>query len=155
VSIEKAGVRHRADILTPSGWVIELQHSGLDPRRIAERERFYGRMAWVWDMTGREERFVLNERRDWVGVRFKRPMWSLCAIRRPLYLDLGYRDLLRVKLRRVPSRYGDYDVCLGRGWWATRESLARAFAPKNDEAAIERRQDALERRNGHAAVWTK
>lgn len=126
VPIEKGGVRHRADIITPAGWVIELQHSGLDARQITERERFYGAVIWIWDMTTREERFVFNDRPRWTGFRWKRPMWSLCTIRRPLYLDFGH-SLLRTSLDRVESRYGDYDVCLGRGTWGNRADLVSAL----------------------------
>ena len=45
---------HRADILgKPKGFaplVIELQHSSIAPSTIRERENFYGRMAWVFDV---------------------------------------------------------------------------------------------------------
>jgi len=43
---------HRADIVTVSGGVIEIQHSAISPTVIAEREEFYGdRMAWIFDAT--------------------------------------------------------------------------------------------------------
>jgi Competence protein CoiA-like family len=126
VPMEKRGVRHRADIVAPSGWVVELQHSALDARQIRAREDFYGRLAWVWDMTEREERFVFNDRGT--GFRWKRPMWSLCAIRRPLYLDFGGEEgLLRAHLARKPSYYGDYDVCVGYGSWGSRDLLPLAL----------------------------
>jgi hypothetical protein len=133
VPIEQNGVRHRADIVTPAGWVIELQHSGLDARQIDERERFYGRLIWIWDMGEREERFGFNDRPTWTGFRWKRPMWSLCAIRRPLYLDFGGDGLLRASLSRVPSWYGDFDICVGRGVWGTRDLLAAALSIASNE----------------------
>ena len=37
----------------------------------------------------RQERFNFNDRPTWTGFRWKRPMWSLCTIARPLYLDFG------------------------------------------------------------------
>ena len=41
---------HRADIVTASGGVVELQHSPISPEVITEREEFYGdRMAWIFD----------------------------------------------------------------------------------------------------------
>jgi len=40
---------HRADIRLASGKVIELQHSPISPSVIAEREEFYGNMAWLFD----------------------------------------------------------------------------------------------------------
>jgi hypothetical protein len=43
---------HRADVVTASGGVVELQHSPISPEVIAEREAFYGeRMAWIFDAT--------------------------------------------------------------------------------------------------------
>ena len=117
VPIVKNEKPHRADIVTPSGWIIELQHSPLSTTQIDERERFYGRMVWIWDAASAWDRFVFNDH-DWgVGVRWKRPRWSLCYVKRPLYLDFADGDVLRVKLSRKESRYGDYDVCLGRGAW--------------------------------------
>jgi hypothetical protein len=44
--------RHRADIVTASGGVVEVQHSSISPDAIEEREAFYGeRMAWIFDAT--------------------------------------------------------------------------------------------------------
>jgi competence protein CoiA len=45
----QSGEKHIADVRTPHGLVIEFQHSHLDPQERAERERFYGNMAWVVD----------------------------------------------------------------------------------------------------------
>lgn len=41
--------KHIADVRTQHGLVIEFQHSHLDPRERAARERFYGNMVWVVD----------------------------------------------------------------------------------------------------------
>ena len=43
---------HRADIVTASGGVVEIQHSPVSPDVIAAREAFYGdQMAWIFDAT--------------------------------------------------------------------------------------------------------
>lgn len=43
---------HRADIVTASGGVVEVQHSSVPVDVIAAREEFYGeRMAWIFDAT--------------------------------------------------------------------------------------------------------
>ncbi len=43
---------HRADIVTASGGVVEIQHSPIPVDMIGEREEFYGeRMAWIFDAT--------------------------------------------------------------------------------------------------------
>lgn len=40
---------HRADIVSPLGVVVELQHSSIAVEEIQERETFYGSMLWVFD----------------------------------------------------------------------------------------------------------
>jgi hypothetical protein len=43
---------HRADIVTSTGLVVELQHSGISVDEIHERERCYGdRLRWLFDGT--------------------------------------------------------------------------------------------------------
>jgi hypothetical protein len=43
------GEKHIADVHTPHGLTIELQHSHLTPEERAAREKFYGNMLWVVD----------------------------------------------------------------------------------------------------------
>jgi competence protein CoiA len=45
---------HRADVISRSGLVVELQHSHLSGEKISSRERAYKRMVWLFD--GREAR---------------------------------------------------------------------------------------------------
>jgi competence protein CoiA len=47
------GERHIADVKTPHGWVLEFQHSALDPEEHRSRETFYSRLIWVVDGTRR------------------------------------------------------------------------------------------------------
>jgi hypothetical protein len=64
---------HRADVVTASGGVVELQHSPISPEVIAEREAFYGeRMAWIFDATPLDPRVpfaprvdILRDGRSW------------------------------------------------------------------------------------------
>jgi hypothetical protein len=53
------GEKHIADIRSPSGKVIEFQHSRLKPDERRAREAFYGDMFWVVDGT-RTERGRIN-----------------------------------------------------------------------------------------------
>lgn len=46
--------RHRADAVTLSGWVVEIQHSYLSLLEADRRERDYGLGIWIVDMTGRQ-----------------------------------------------------------------------------------------------------
>jgi competence protein CoiA len=47
--IAKDGEIHRADVKTPSGIVVELQHSTMTDTERQSRETFYGNMVWVLD----------------------------------------------------------------------------------------------------------
>ena len=59
-----ANREHRADVVLPNGYVLELQHSALSAEAIREREEFYtreaGGMCWLWDA-----------RRFWKAVQFR------------------------------------------------------------------------------------
>jgi hypothetical protein len=51
VSMDRGGVRHRADVVADCGTTIEFQHSSISCEEIAGRELFYGKMIWVVDCT--------------------------------------------------------------------------------------------------------
>lgn len=48
---DSLGEKHIADVRTNHGFVIEFQHSHLDPKERETRERFYKSMVWVVDGT--------------------------------------------------------------------------------------------------------
>jgi len=101
---------HRADIITPDGRVVEVQHSHLPVADIAAREAHYGRMAWLWD--AREpyaaERLTLNPRATWVGFRWKHPRKSIASCRRPVFLDLDGVRLLQVRKFYQSERFAGW-----------------------------------------------
>lgn len=49
IRMSKENKNHIADIKTPSGLVIEIQHSSMTVDTMKEREEFYGNMIWVVD----------------------------------------------------------------------------------------------------------
>lgn len=51
---EKSGERHIADVKTPSGWILEFQHSFLNPEERLSRNTFYQKLVWVVDGTRRK-----------------------------------------------------------------------------------------------------
>ena len=51
------GEIHRADIKTPSGIVIEVQHSGMTDAERISREMFYGNLVWIIDGRGFRNNF--------------------------------------------------------------------------------------------------
>lgn len=48
---EQRGERHIADIRTSDGFVIEFQHSFINPNERITREKFYKKMVWIVDGT--------------------------------------------------------------------------------------------------------
>jgi hypothetical protein len=102
VTIEKYGKRHRADIVLPSGMVIELQHSSLSPHEILQREAFYDSMVWVFDITDcaapcdGEPRFIPREKDGYHTFRWKHPRKHIAHTSTPTYLDMGTR-IMRLK----------------------------------------------------------
>lgn len=57
VTIERDGIRHRADIIRSDGTVVELQHSSLSRAEVQERELFYGKMVWLFDVRKQARRY--------------------------------------------------------------------------------------------------
>jgi hypothetical protein len=119
---------HRADILTADGGVVEVQHSTLSPDEIREREDFYGlRMCWIFDATNAftEERIDLrrkpNSDPNYRTFRWKHPRKSIGACRRPVFLDLGDDQILRIGRIHLTT------PCGGWGHRLTRQDLANAF----------------------------
>lgn len=57
------GEKHVADIKTQDGWVIEFQHSHIDPEERRSREDFYKKLIWVVDGNRR-----LRDKARFMGV---------------------------------------------------------------------------------------
>ncbi len=51
------GEIHRADIKTPNGIVIEVQHSAMTDKERLSREAFYGNLVWIIDGRGFRDNF--------------------------------------------------------------------------------------------------
>ena len=49
-----SGEKHRADVKTENGWVLEFQHSYLIPEERESRNTFYGKLIWIIDATRRK-----------------------------------------------------------------------------------------------------
>lgn len=116
---------HRADIVTSSGWVVELQHSSISTDDIRARERHYNRMVWVFDAREAVEECRLIIRREqkkpgtYRTFRWKHPRKSLVACLRPVFLDLGEDYMLRL------GKIYPKAPCGGWGHLVTKESFIR------------------------------
>jgi hypothetical protein len=72
---------HRADLISPDGAVVELQHSPISPEEIREREEFYGRMIWLLDGSAFPGSFrvTLDEKKTTFVWSPPRPSWLTAA----------------------------------------------------------------------------
>lgn len=112
----ESGERHIADVKTPDGWVLEFQHSYLDPAERRSREAFYPKLLWVVDGT-RRKRDLSQFRREfeegmWFGQGQRiRQVWTPgCALLRewteskaPVFFDFGEPERLWWALARQDS----------------------------------------------------
>lgn len=106
---------HRADIVTPDGVVVEIQHSSLAPADIKAREDHYGRMVWIYDAVDAYEadRFEFHDRRTYKTFRWKHARTSLKVARMPVFLDLGEGGVMKIRTlhmnKGTPTR-GSYQM---------------------------------------------
>lgn len=49
IQFDNSGEKHIADVKTQSGWVLEFQHSYLNPEERRSRNTFYPKLIWVVD----------------------------------------------------------------------------------------------------------
>lgn len=54
VNRDDSGEKHIADVKTDQGWVIEFQHSRIDPEERRVRDAFYPKLVWVVDGKARK-----------------------------------------------------------------------------------------------------
>jgi hypothetical protein len=85
---------HRADIVRSDGTVIELQHSTISTAEISEREKFYGKMIWLFDGRGLFNEdydcaLDLRPRGNYTSFRWKHPRKHYGYCQKPVYIDLG------------------------------------------------------------------
>lgn len=116
---------HRADIVTATGHVIELQHSSLSPEQVRERERFYGNMTWIIDATEFLENIKFRNHGDHWTFRWRHPRQWMFSITQELIWDCGGDgDMLLVK------KIHDNLPCGGWGYAIDREDFMKwAFDP--------------------------
>lgn len=130
--VEAAIGPHRADILTGSGVVIELQHSPISPDVIEEREQFYRRMVWVVNAQRFSERLFITKHREKREVTFRwknfHPRWLFA--RKPVFLDLGEARLSQIL---GGQRFTDPFADLATGELAGPRTLERWSPPRQGD----------------------
>jgi len=103
----ETGEKHIADVKTDRGWVIEFQHSYLNPEERRSRDSFYPKLIWVVDGTRRkrDRSQLINAWNEGMPVGANSPVRRVfsddCALLRewvgsnaPTFFDLGELDVL-------------------------------------------------------------
>lgn len=125
---------HRADIVSNTGRVFEIQHSSISVEEIRAREAFYGDMVWIFDAREAyaEDRLDLRVKSgaqpDLRTFRWKHARKSTAACRRNVLLDLGIGHVL--SLGRIYPKA----PCGGWGLLVPVAEVARHLAPTPEEA---------------------
>ena len=124
--------QHRADIVSPAGVVIELQHSHLNGQRIAAREAEYRRMVWLFDArearATEPRRLLFSTAREDESDLFRTALWKWSPsythqVTAPLFLDLDGEQLFW--LARWHTQIMHEDGLRGYGWLVTAEWFRR------------------------------
>ena len=104
------GEKHIADLKTPSGLIIEFQHSRIKRAEIEQRSNFYHNMVWIIDGN------KYKKERDWILYDFPKnaqvedfdyssdlpnSVWS--GLNVPIFFDVKYDDWL---IGQIPQ-FGD------------------------------------------------
>jgi hypothetical protein len=103
---------HRADIVTPSGLVIELQHSSIPVDEITERERFYQNMIWLIDAESFKSRFCVRQRDGYWTFLWIRPRLHIAAMTFPVFLD-GIEPGMLFRVKKIHTS----GKCAGWGYF--------------------------------------
>ena len=116
---ENTGEKHIADVKTPAGLVVEIQHSNIDAQERQSRESFYGDMVWIVDGNQNETSnayFTMHITLDsvdqnpfqyqikWYGPNRFFPRWTPTRI--PVYVDFGSSNLWRIVSFDQETRVG-------------------------------------------------
>jgi len=110
ISIGGNGTKHRADIRTPNGIVIELQHSPISVEKIREREQFYGNMIWIFDVREPHsaERLYFRNKGDFHTFRWEHARKSLAFARAESLWDFGAMQLFNMKKMYTDAPHGGW-----------------------------------------------
>jgi len=80
--------KHRADVKTSKGIVIEFQNSSISSEDIVKREEFYGEMVWVLNGKKLCSGLDLRRKNNIITFRWKHPPKSWWNSKKPICIDL-------------------------------------------------------------------
>lgn len=111
---------HRADIYTGKIY-IELQNSSISVEDIEDREGFYDKLLWIFNVEKSVHNISITKRENYVTFRWKWGWRKLLYVKELLFLDLGKGLILQIK-----KIYYD-NVYAGWGYLMTKESFKQIW----------------------------
>ncbi len=147
VTIEKDGQKHRADIVTRKGTVIELQHSSISVSDIEKREEFYGQMMWLFDVRDccgepyyieyegekhltyqKDIRLRLRPKDGHHTFRWCHARKSIAFAKAHVYLDVGGDEIFGLKKMYVEKKCAGWGIMKPKAFfedWLKKECKAK------------------------------
>ena len=120
---------HRADVRMPDGTVIEFQKSSISVADIISRERFYGKMIWVFDAQDWGLRYYTNRKKD-RGFIWNYARKSLEHCLKPIFFDVGNGKMLKIEqLHFLAYRGGWYSPIMKQDFIREQMTPAPAQEP--------------------------
>jgi competence CoiA-like predicted nuclease len=96
---DEGNIRHRADIRTSCGKVIEFQSSNLSSKQISEREQFYDNMIWILNGFKIASGLKIRKQKDNIlTFRWKHPPKSWWKATKPIYVDINFLPIEGIQL---------------------------------------------------------
>jgi len=153
---------HKADVITPGGFIIEFQHSLIPREDIESREQYWRKGMWVLDGTPREdddeERVRIRRKPDqspadqWRMFEWPRAPLLISRAEWPCWIDLGEK----VGLLQVELLHHNRQPLAGNGWLVDRQwfvdeivngkrFLFRSHTPTKTAAPASRRAGGMAR----------
>ncbi len=99
--IDGKKIRHRADIITNTEYIIEIQHSNISQEDINKRESFYGdKLIWIIDGRNNNFKFLFKTDDYYFGRYYLDFIYSF---KKPVFIDTNYGlfELLKVNHDRI------------------------------------------------------
>jgi hypothetical protein len=99
VTVEKNGVKHRADIQNKNGLVIELQNSPISVSEIYEREKFYKNMIWLFN--GKASNIIPHRKtysyywpNNCYEIIWANPRKTILSSQKRIFIDIGNEEIV-------------------------------------------------------------
>lgn len=100
-------ISKRTDMLTNKGVAVEFQHSPLSTDEVYDRELFYQKMVWIFDISDSIDRFELRNKTGYMTFRWKQPKKFMLSTNKPTFFDFGDGEMFMArKLYETGSGWG-------------------------------------------------